>query len=78
MDDERLKKDGSIRTKKYFEEQLERIREIRSSERKFYQKITDIYATAIDYDRDAAVQKDSMPLSKIKCIMRFTDTLLRN
>ena len=42
MDDERLKNDGSILTKKYFEEQLERIREIRSSERKFYQKITDI------------------------------------
>ena len=54
MDDERLKNDGSILTKKYFEEQLERIREIRSSERKFYQKITDIYATAIDYDRDSA------------------------
>ena len=57
MDDERLKNDGSILTKKYFEEQLERIREIRSSERKFYQKITDIYATAIDYDRDAAATK---------------------
>ncbi len=57
MDDERLKNDGSILTKKYFEEQLERIREIRSSERKFYQKITDIYATAIDYDRDAASTK---------------------
>ena len=57
MDDERLKNDGSILTKKYFEEQLERIREIRSSERKFYQKITDIYATAIDYDRDAATTK---------------------
>ena len=53
MDDERLKNDGSILTKKYFEEQLERIREIRSSERKFYQKITDIYATAIDYDLKA-------------------------
>lgn len=57
MDDERLKNDGSILTKKYFEEQLERIREIRSSERKFYQKITDIYATAIDYDRDAKSTK---------------------
>ena len=53
MDDERLKNDGLILTKKYFEEQLERIREIRSSERKFYQKITDIYATAIDYDLNA-------------------------
>ncbi len=54
MDDERLKKDGSILGKKYFEEQLQRIREIRLSERKFYQKITDIYATSIDYDVTAA------------------------
>ena len=54
MDDERLKNDGSILGKKYFEEQLQRIREIRLSERKFYQKITDIYATAIDYDVQAA------------------------
>lgn len=53
MDDERLKNDGSILTKKYFEEQLERIREIRMSERKFYQKITDIYAMFIDYDKTA-------------------------
>ena len=53
MDDERLKNDGSILTKQYFEEQLERIREIRMSERKFYQKITDIYATSIDYDKTA-------------------------
>lgn len=50
MDDERLKK-GTYLTDKYFEEQLERIREIRSSERKFYQKITDLYATAFDYDK---------------------------
>jgi hypothetical protein len=53
MDDERLKSDGSILTKQYFEEQLQRIREIRLSERKFYQKITDIYATSIDYDVSA-------------------------
>jgi hypothetical protein len=53
MDDERLKNDGSVLTKQYFEEQLQRIREIRLSERKFYQKITDIYATSIDYDRQA-------------------------
>jgi len=53
MDDERLKNDGTILGKKYFEEQLQRIREIRLSERKFYQKITDIYATAIDYDVNA-------------------------
>ena len=50
MDDERLKNGGSVLSKQYFEEQLQRIREIRLSERKFYQKITDIYATAIDYD----------------------------
>ncbi len=57
MDDERLKNDGTILGKKYFEEQLARIREIRLSERKFYQKITDIYATAVDYDRTATATK---------------------
>ena len=57
MDDERLKNDGTVLGKQYFEEQLERIREIRLSERKFYQKITDIYATAIDYDVTAQVTK---------------------
>lgn len=57
MDDERLKNDGSVLTKRYFEEQLQRIREIRLSERKFYQKITDIYATAIDYDVTAQATK---------------------
>ena len=57
MDDERIKSGGSILTEQYFEEQLERIREIRLSERKFYQKITDIYATAIDYDSFATATK---------------------
>jgi len=57
MDDERIKNDGSILGKKYFEEQLERIREIRLSERKFYQKITDIYASSIDYDVTAIATK---------------------
>jgi hypothetical protein len=56
MDDERLK-NGHMFTDKYFEEQLERIREIRLSERKFYQKITDIYSTSIDYDVTAIVTK---------------------
>ena len=56
MDDERLKSGGSILTEQYFEEQLQRIREIRLSERKFYQKITDIYATAIDYDVNATTK----------------------
>jgi len=53
MDDERLKSGGSVLTEEYFEKQLEKIREIRLSERKFYQKITDIYATALDYDPSA-------------------------
>ena len=53
MDDERLKR-GTYLTDKYFEEQLERVREIRASERLFYQKITDLYATAVDYDKTAA------------------------
>ncbi|MEO8616167.1 MAG: virulence RhuM family protein [Luteolibacter sp.] len=57
MDDERLKNDGSVLGKKYFEEQLQRVREIRLSERKFYQKITDIYATALDYDSSATATK---------------------
>ena len=57
MDDERLKNDGSVLTKRYFEEQLQRVREIRLSKRKFYQKITDIYATSTDYDVTATATK---------------------
>lgn len=57
MDDERLKNGGTTLTKEFFEQLLERIREIRLSERKFYQKITDIYATAIDYDSSAETTK---------------------
>lgn len=57
MDDERIKSGGSILIDQYFEEQLQRVREIRLSERKFYQKITDIYATAIDYDLTAQATK---------------------
>jgi hypothetical protein len=72
MDDERLKNDGTILGKKYFEEQLQRIREIRLSERKFYQKITDIYATAIDYDVTAdTVLNDFSQRSKTNCIGLF-------
>ena len=56
MDDERLKR-GTYLTEKYFDEQLERIREIRASERKFYQKITDLYATAIDYDKNSSTTR---------------------
>ena len=57
MDDERLKRGGSVLTQQYFEEQLARVREIRLSERKFYQKITDIFATSIDYDVTAQATK---------------------
>ena len=56
MDVERLKK-GHMFTDEYFERQLQIIREIRLSERKFYQKVTDLYATAFDYDRDSATTK---------------------
>ena len=56
MDAERLKHGGTL-TDEFFERQLEKVREIRLSERKFYQKITDIYATALDYDSSAAVTK---------------------
>jgi hypothetical protein len=57
MDVERLKHGGSILTNEYFERQLEKIREIRLSERKFYQKVTDIYSTSLDYDRSATATK---------------------
>ena len=57
MDDERLKNGGYVLTVEYFDRLLEQIREIRLSERRFYQKITDIYATALDYDRTAKTTK---------------------
>ena len=57
MDDERLKNGGSVLTVEYFDRLLEQIREIRLSERRFYQKITDIYATALDYDRTVKTTK---------------------
>lgn len=53
IDSDRLKNGGSFLTKQYFDHLLEQIREIRMSERRFYQKITDIYATALDYDRSS-------------------------
>lgn len=57
MDVDRLKSAGSVLTEEFFERQLEKIREIRLSERKFYQKITDIYSTALDYDTTATATK---------------------
>jgi hypothetical protein len=58
MDEERLKHGGTIITEDYFERQLEKIREIRVSERRFYQKITDIYATSLDYDKTAKTTRE--------------------
>jgi len=58
LDDERLKQGGNAFGKDYFGELLERIREIRASERRFYQKITDIYSLATDYDRNSPVTKE--------------------
>ena len=57
MDDERLKNSGTKLTNDYFEKLLVKIREIRMSERRFYQKITDIYATSLDYDPSAKATK---------------------
>jgi len=58
LDDERLKQGGQIFGRDYFDELLERIREIRASERRFYQKVTDIYALSADYDKDSPVTKE--------------------
>ncbi len=55
MDDDRLKQEGA--RSRYFEELLQRIRDIRSSERNFYQKVTDIYASSIDYKKDDTITK---------------------
>lgn len=72
MDDERLKNSGSILTKQYFEEQLARVREIRLSERKFYQKITDIFVTSIDYDKNSKTTFDFF--KKIQNKLHFATT----
>ena len=58
LDDERLQRGKQVFGKDYFDELLERIREIRASERRFYQKLTDIYSLAVDYKADAPVTKD--------------------
>ena len=58
LDDERLKQGKQVFGTDYFDELLERIREIRASERRFYQKITDLYALSVDYDPNAPVTKD--------------------
>ncbi len=58
LNDERLKQGGNLFGKDYFDELLERIREIRVSERRFYQKITDIFTLSADYDKDSPITKD--------------------
>lgn len=58
LDDARLKQGSSMFGKDYFDELLDRIREIRASERRFYQKITDLYTTAIDYDKRSSITQD--------------------
>jgi hypothetical protein len=58
MDEERLKQGKQVFGKDYFDELLERIREIRASERRFYQKLTDLYSLAVDYKADAPVTKE--------------------
>ncbi len=68
MDEERFRK-GGVLTQKYFDEQLEKIREIRTSERMFYQKITDIYATSLDYDKNAKETKEFF--AKVQNKMHF-------
>ena len=58
LDDERLKAGATVFGKDYFDGLLERIREIRASERRFYQKVTDLYATAVDYDANAPITRE--------------------
>ena len=72
MDVDRLKHGGSILGDEFFERQLEKVREIRLSERKFYQKITDIYATSLDYDSTATATKRFLRQFRTSCTMRFT------
>jgi hypothetical protein len=67
LDDERLKQ-GKNFGQDYFEELLERIREIRASERRFYQKITDLYALSADYIKDSSTTRDFFSSVKINCI----------
>ena len=68
IDSERLK-EGTFLSEKYYDELLETIREIRLSERKFYQKVTDIYATAVDYDRTSVTTREFF--SKVQNKMHY-------
>ena len=78
LDDERLKQGKRVFGEDYFDELLERIREIRASERRFYQKITDIYALSADYDSQAPITKDfSLPF-RTSCTGPSPDRRRRN
>jgi len=71
LDDERLKKPGIGRD--YFDELTRRLQDIRTSERRFYQKITDIYATSVDYDPTTPLTQDFFATCKTRCITPFMD-----
>ena len=74
LDDERLKQGTTTFGKDYFDELLERIREIRASERRFYQKITDIYATSVDYDKQAPVTQQFFAMVQNKLHFAVTNS----
>ena len=76
--DKKRMENGSFLDEDYFEHLLAEIREIRLSERRFYQKITDIYATSMDYNKDAVITKEFFAKVKISCIMRYMVILLLN
>ncbi len=77
IDDERLK-NGKFFGKDYFKELLERVRSIRTSERRIYQQITDIFAEcSIDYDSNSDTTKTFYATVKINFILQYTETLLQ-
>ena len=72
MDDDRLKQGKNLFGKDYFDELLERIREIRTSERRFYQKVTDLYATSIDYNPKSPITRKFYALVQNKLEFAIT------
>jgi hypothetical protein len=78
MDDERLKQGKRVFGRDYFDELLERIREIRASERRFYQKITDIYALSVDYSSDAPMTQEFLPQCRTRSTGRSRGRRQRN
>lgn len=76
--DKKRMENGSFIGEDYFEHLLAEIREIRLSERRFYQKLTDIYATAVDYNRDAPTTRLFLKRCRTRCIMPYTDIQQQN